>query len=321
MAYMETVMNTMMAMKGKGGGKGWGGQGSWGGGNGWGGGGGSWGIEGLDEALSAALLPFEAIDPECASPQLVQKVSQKIQKAATKFQKDERINARGDSPSAAKVVIEEFCSAVMSAISASCYDKEWFTQVDLIDPLLLAVDYVFKGQKVCTRLVRPMMKNVVEEGVFRYREEERIEKVFWQAAETAEIVDTYRKKCVQALQKSYDEAFQKAPYGMFPTEPAATGLIQDFVYGWMSDFANRGHDILSNGVSDGSTEGQLNCFVILFQILCDPSSCCIPFDLVNLAGSVPEAPWPFIQEAGQTIYSEASAPPQKKFKGGKGFKF
>jgi len=273
----------------------------------------------LEESLTQALVIFSNEDPECGSPELVKKIIQKVEKSAKKFQKDERITARGNSSTIAKIVIEEFCDAIMSAISASLYDREWFSKVDFIEPLTVAVDHVFKGQKVCTRLVYPMMRSVVEEAVFKYREEERIDKALWQAVELAGTQETHKKKCVQHLAKSYDEAFQKSEYGKFPTEPPGQGLIQDFVYGWMSDFAMRANDVLSYGVPNGGTTDQQILFLAtLFQALCEPSNSCIPFDLASQVESMPPAPWAFVNEAATMIFNESAGPPAKRMKTGKG---
>lgn len=303
-------------------------KGSWGKGAGKGGGGG-WqgGIEGLHQSLSEAFAPFATIDPELTSPdkfhEFIRKISQKIEKAAGKFVTDERVEkTRGNTNTFAKVLIEEFCDSAMGAMSQSCWEKEWFPRVEVVEPLLVACTHIFKGKKCCTRLVTPLMRPYVEDGVFKYREEERIDKNFWSTIECAGTLDTHRKKGHKNLQTSYDEAFSKAEYGQYPTDPPGLGLIQDFLFFWMSDFVGRSHDVLTYGVPNGhGTQVQKLYVTTLFQALCDPTNNCIPYDLLSQVENMPPAPWYFIAEAVEIIFKKKEADrPFKRFKGGgKGF--
>mmetsp|Transcript_94042 Transcript_94042/g.166546 ORF Transcript_94042/g.166546 Transcript_94042/m.166546 type:complete len:348 (-) Transcript_94042:69-1112(-) len=281
------------------------------------------GIPGLHDALTESFMPYASIDPELGSPEkfrdFIRKVSQKIEKAAGKYTKDERLTVRSQTNTAAKLIIEEFCDACMGSMSQSCWEKDWFPKVDVTEPLALACSHILKDTKVCTRLVTPLMRNYVDEGIFKYREEERIEKAFWSAVENAGALESHKKKAVKNLSTSYDEAFCKANYGQFPTEPAGLGLIQDFVFFWISDFMSRSYDVLTNGLPNGHAMDVQKLFITtLFQELCIPENCCVPYDLLSQVENMPPAPWSFIAEAVVGMYN--TGPPHKRFKGGgKGF--
>lgn len=320
MAQMPGMGGMMQSTKGASM-KGMAGKGAWGSGaaaNSWGSQ--AWsGIPGLYDALTESFMPFAPIDPELGSPEkfreFIKKVSQKIEKSATKYAKDERLAVRAQSNTSAKLIIEEFCDACMGAMSQSCWEKDWFPNVDVTEPLELACSHILKDKKCCSRLVTPLMRNFIDEGIFKYREEERIEKAFWRAVENSGTLESHKKKAVKNLTASYDEAFSKSNYGQFPTEPAGLGLIQDFVFFWMTDFIGRSYDVLTNGLPNGhATDVQKLFITTLFQELCIPENCCVPYDLLSQVENMPPAPWNFIAEAVVGMYT--TGPPFKKFKGG-----
>lgn len=266
-----------------------------------------WGIEGLMESLEAALAEVAAADGTDLT-ELCKKVQQKITKASSKYAKDERAYLR-TTDTLAKVLVEEFVDAAMGAISASLYDKDWFTKVDWSGPLTTASAYTFQGAKAFQRTLGPSIDQHIADGIFRYQEEERINKVMWTALETSGVNETHMKKANQHLLKAYDEAFVKAPYGSHDGVAASPelALLQDFVKGWMSEFVSRAWmPVLEDGIgaSSGTKDAQVLFITVLFQYLTGPEIACIPSGILSRLGSLPAAPWNFIGECAEQVFTE-----------------
>lgn len=292
-------------MKGFGKGKTWGMKGGGDPNGAWGG---AWGgdqIAGLQEAMTAAFLPFEAEDPSTTVDEMVKKTVQRITKQNIKFAKDERASQRGTAVQA-KCLIEEYVDAVMGAISGAFYEKEWFTRVELTTPLLISALHTFKTAKIFTRTLGPQIEKHVEEAIFKFHEEERVLKCMWAAVEESGLQEAYKKKASTHLQKSYDEAFLKAPYGTSAGDTPELGILQDFVKGWMSDFVGRAWDVLENGM--GEKDEQLLFVTVLFQNLTDPAVACLPSDIVaSLEGNIPASPWDYIGRTTEEVFQEVAA--------------
>eukprot|EP00747_Dinoflagellata_sp_TGD_P183077 gnl/TRDRNA2_/TRDRNA2_37745_c0_seq3.p1 gnl/TRDRNA2_/TRDRNA2_37745_c0~~gnl/TRDRNA2_/TRDRNA2_37745_c0_seq3.p1 ORF type:complete len:379 (-),score=77.95 gnl/TRDRNA2_/TRDRNA2_37745_c0_seq3:72-1208(-) len=314
------------ASKGYGGG-GAKGKGDWGGGGGGGGGytapagggggGGGYGIAGLSEALTAALEPVAHIDTQWGLEEMVQRVSKYITKGATKYAKDERASQRGTAIQA-QALIDEFVDSLMGAISAACYDKAWFPEANFVGPLTVTAVSTFRGCKLFARTLAPMLEKWVEEGIFRFREEERIQKAMWEAISLTSLSESYHKKCSQHLQKSYDEAHIAAPYGSTEGDSAEMRMLQDFVKGWITEFMRRAWDVLENGVPGGADGEKILFVTTLFSQLCGPEILALPHDLVAPLGEGggPPADWPFIGESVVALFDEANAA-QEEQGGGK----
>merc|ERR1712039_78245 len=97
------------------------------------------------------------------------------------------------------------------------------------------------------RTLAPMIERYISEGLFKFAEEERVQKAIFAAVVSAGVKETHHKKACTHLQKAYDDAHIKAPYGTTAAETAELSMLQDFVKGWMAEFINRGWDILENG--------------------------------------------------------------------------
>lgn len=262
-----------------------------------------WGIPGFDEALVEALAPFNGQDPQWNLEEMKNKIGQKIAKASKKFATDERVSQRGTATHA-KALIEDFVDAAMGAVSAGCYDRPWFLKVNFAGPLLAAVLHTFQGAKIFTRTLAPMLERHVEEGLFKWAEEERLQRVMWEALAASGVKESYQKKANQHLQKAYDEAHIKAPYGSTTAELPQLALLQDFVKGWMSDFVGRAWDVLAHGVGSGSAtrDEQILFLTVLFQNL--TAAACLPHDLTVLIETPPPSPWAFIAVSAEAVFAE-----------------
>mmetsp|Transcript_43107 Transcript_43107/g.91874 ORF Transcript_43107/g.91874 Transcript_43107/m.91874 type:complete len:343 (-) Transcript_43107:107-1135(-) len=282
----------------------------------------SWFVPGLDEALTEALTPVAGEDPQWDLEEMKNRVGQKLIKAANKFAQDERASQRGTATQA-KLLIEEFVDSCMDAVSASCYDKPWFNKVSYYGPLLVCVLNSFQGAKIFTRTLAPMLEKHVEEGLFKWMEEQRIQKAIWDAVESSEIQETFRKKASQHIQKSYDDAHIKAPFGSSEAETPELAMLQDFVKGWMYEFATRAHDVLNYGMggAQASRDQQVLIMTVLFQNLTNADNACLPHELTSVIETPPPMPWPFIAECAEAIFAEAGAGQafkRRKGMGGKG---
>lgn len=265
----------------------------------------SWGIQGLEESLAQALA--EVADEEPNADDLIRKMEPKIRKVSDKFSKDERANVRGTA-TMAKVVIEELVEALMSTISGSCYEKSWFHRVDFTSPLVIVVLHTFSQAKMFTRVLAPDIVKHVEEGIYKWREEDRITKAMWDAIVAAGVPPSHQKKANQHLMKSYDDAHFKAPYGSTPCDSQELSVLQDFIKGWMLEFLGRAWDIFENGMGATTKDAQALFMAQLFQQLCDPGVNCLPYGITNALGGLPTAPWSYIEEAAAEVIDEANEP-------------
>merc|ERR1719189_82048 len=240
------------------------------------------------------------------------KVGSKITKASKKFASDERTTQRGTSTQA-KVLIEEFTDACMCAVSSAFYDRPWFRKANLSGPLLAAALYTFSGAKVFTRTLAPMLELFVQEGLFKWAEEERIDQGIRTALELAGVQESFRKKAAKHLQTSFDEAHMKAPYGTTAAETTEMCMLQDFVKGWMKDFVGRAYDIMAHGIGNGkaSRDEHVLFITVLFQHLTSPENACLPSDLTALIENPPPCPWPFIAECAEAIFTEKDVAQQE----------
>merc|ERR1711904_196015 len=107
-----------------------------------------------------------------------------------------------------------------------------------------------------------------------------------------------------------------APYGTTTGDTVEMGLVQDFVKGWMQDFAGRAWTVLNEGVSSDQEE-QYAFLTTLFQHLTDPEQCCLPFELVSQPGAMPPESWSFVADTAMAILkgeTEEDEQPKKKAK-------
>lgn len=272
------------------------------------------GIPGLQEALMESLAPVAHMDSTWDIDEMVKRVHSYFTKAAKKYESDERAAGRGSSVQA-QALIEEFVSTALGAVGAACYDKVWFTEADFSGALMVTAMYTFRGGKLFCRTLGPVLKRYVDDGVFRYREEERIQKAMWDAISISGLDESYQKKAAKHLQVAYDEAHMSAPYGSTGAATPEMGLVQDFVKCWMTEFTNRSWDVLANGVVGGKDE-QFAFLTTLFQYLTDPDRSCLPHDLTAQLEAPPPESWGFIGEMAMKIFTdmEENASMKKKQK-------
>jgi len=260
------------------------------------------GIPGLQEALMESLAPVAHMDSTWDIDEMVKRVHSYFTKAAKKYETDERAASRGSSVQA-QALIEEFVSTALGAVGAACYDKVWFTEADFSGALMVTAMYTFRGGKLFCRTLGPVLKRYVDDGVFRYREEERIQKAMWDAISISGLDESYQKKAAKHLQTCYDEAHMSAPYGSTSASTPELGLVQDFVKAWMTGFVHKSFDVLENGVVGGKDE-QFAFLTTLFQYLTDPDRSCLPHDLTAQLEAPPPESWGYIGELAMKIFSE-----------------
>lgn len=268
-----------------------------------------WGIPGFVEALTEALSPFAGEDPVWDINEMRDQVAQKIAKTSKRYGEDERAKQRGTA-TYAKLLVEEFVDSAMNALSAAMSDKPWFHKVNFSGPLLCALLHSFQTAKCFTRTLTPMLEKYVEEGIFLWAEEARLLKAMSDAVEDSGVKETYAKKANTHLQKSYGEAFSKAPYGSTSAATPEFSMLQDFVKGWMFEFIGRAWDVLEHGLEHGGGTGtpskdEQKLFVtVLFQKLTDAGNAALPHELTSMIQTPPPTPWPFVAEATEAIFDD-----------------
>lgn len=269
-----------------------------------------WKVPGFAEALEEVIRPHLVSETDMSPDEIEIKIAQKIVKAAKKYNNDERRSQVG-TPAKAQALIEEFVDTAMGAIAASLYDKPWFPKVNFTAPLLAIALHTFDGAKVFSRTLGPMIEKYVEEGIFKYNEEERIAKCISDAVDAAEVRDAYKKKAINHLGKAFDEAHFKSPYGTTPATSPEMGMIKDFVRGWMADFVGRAWDVMDNGIGQGvmgtSRDEKVLFVTVLFQSLTDQSNPALPADLTAAVADMPPSPWPYVAECAEAVFGDLDA--------------
>merc|ERR1719215_1890481 len=161
---------------------------------------------------------------------------------------------------------------------------------------------------IFTRVMKTEICPFIDEGILAWSEEERITKQFWKALEAAGIQSgNHQKKANGHLAKSYDDAHYLSPFGTSEHGNSLTPelvTLHEFVKGWMSIFVGKAFSQLENGTADSSPAGQVATLTSLFQALMDPDSPCLP---LSLQPSLPQAPWPYIEQAANEVFAEFSA--------------
>merc|ERR1719253_862789 len=191
----------------------------------------------------------------------------------------------------------------MGSMSQGCGAKLWFVEADFSAPLTLCVLSMWRSGKLFTRTLAPMMQKYVDESIFRFREEERRQKMLWDVLAKTDLKESYHKKAFKALGQGFDEAHIKSEWGGCPADTLEMGELQDFVKSWMADFVSRAWDILETGIG-GGTQEHLNFITTLFQFLTDPAVSCLPSELISKLESPPGENWPFILDAAVMIFQE-----------------
>merc|ERR1712187_219887 len=150
-----------------------------------------------------------------------------------------------------------------------------------------------------------MVERFVEEAVFKFFEEERIQKAVRDALELSGVKESHLKKATKALAEAYDDAHFNAPYGTTQGATAALSLLQDFVKGWMTGFLKAAWKVLDDGTphSGGGKEGGILFTTVLFQNLTDSKMQCLPHDITSLLENPIPArgrSWPSVQRLSVT---------------------
>lgn len=260
--------------------------------------------ESLVEAFAEAGVSgdLENID------EIIEKCQVAGQKQAKKFYNDERNNTKMNAAQC-KVFLGEFIESVMSAYSNFLHDKEWFTKISWSGALLMLVVNSFSNGKIFTRVMKTEICPFIDDGILAWSEEDRITKQFWSAVEAAGISSgNQQKKANTHLAKSYDDAHYLSPFGTSDHGDSLTPelvTLHEFIKGWMSIFVGKAFSVLENGLTDSSPAGQVAAMTSLFQALMDPDSPCLP---LSLQPSLPQAPWPYIEEAANEVVAELNAP-------------
>merc|ERR1712083_1046879 len=202
------------------------------------------------------------------------------------------------------MLVEEFVTKCMDQIAQLCYDKPWLYKANFTGPLFSCALHQFGSKKVFGRVLAPALEKYVEDGIFVWAEEERITKGFNDALEACGVSNT--KKGVAHLQKAYDEAYFKAPYGTHRHPQPEVGMLQDFIKGWMQDFCNRAHGVIGSAVTQSGQE--VTWIAMLFQNLCSPQRACLPHELTSMIKEPPKSPWDFINQCAMECWMDWCQP-------------
>merc|ERR1719263_1873817 len=262
------------------------------------------GIEGLKDAVTRACEPHAAMETQWSKDDMVNKVCMAIFKTSAKWWKEDARHKESGTAIQAQALLEEFTEKIMGALSSTCYEKPWFFEIYLSESIALAAINTFKGGALFKRTVAPIIVTHVDEAIFRYREEERHQRVMWEAISSVGIKADFLKKANKHLQTSFEAAHISAKYGTSPAHSPELGMVQDFVVAWVSEFAKRAWDVLNNGLANPSQDQQIGVVTTLFQYLCDPSHSCLPHDLVQQLDSPPPPAWDFVQQAVILMFSQ-----------------
>merc|ERR1712194_38907 len=257
--------------------------------------GGTVGVEGLKDAVTRSCEPHADLETVWKKDDMINKICMAIFKTSAKWYKEDGTAIQ------AQALLEEFTEKIMGALSSACHEKPWFLEIYLSESIALAAINTFKGGALFKRTVAPIIVTHVDESIFRYREEERHQRVMWDAVSAVGLKSDYQKKANKHLQTAFEAAHVSAKYGTIPGPTPALGMCQDFVYAWLSEFLRRAWDVLNNGIGQASAEQQIGVTTLLFQYLCDPAHSCIPHDLTKELSEPPPAQWDFVTQATITL--------------------
>ena len=151
-------------------------------------------------------------------------------------------------PLQAQAIVEESVDGVMGAVSAGCYDEEWFHEADFSVPLGQACKGTFFcGGMLFRRTLAPTMKRYVDEALIRFREEERFSKCMSEVLGAAGLSDeTYKKKANNHTATAFEEAYTNSSDGTMVAANPEVAMLQEFIKGWMTEFVTRSWDVLEN---------------------------------------------------------------------------
>merc|ERR1719263_614209 len=164
------------------------------------------GIEGLKDAVTRAVEPHAPLEQAWSKDDMVNKLCMSIFKTASKWYKEDTRHKESGTAIQAQALLEEFTEKIMGALSSACYEKPWFLEIYLSESIALAAINTFKGGALFKRTVAPIIVTHVDEAIFRYREEERHQKVMWDAVSSVGIKADYLKKANKHLQTSFEAA-------------------------------------------------------------------------------------------------------------------
>merc|ERR1719253_710457 len=251
------------------------------------------GVEGLKDAITRAVEPHAPLENQWSKDDMINKLCMCIFKTSAKWYKEDPRHKDPGTAIQALALLEEFTEKIMKQLSNTCYNKPWFLEIYLSESVALAAINTFKGGPLFKRTVAPIIVTHVDEVIFRYREEERHERVMWDAVSSVGIKADYLKKANKHLQTSFEAAHISAKYGTSPAITPELGMVQDFVQAWIGEFGKRGWDCMNNGIHNPTQDMQIQVMTALFQYLCDPSHCCLPHDLVQQCQEKPPPGWDF----------------------------
>jgi hypothetical protein len=265
-------------------------------------------IPGLTDALTAALRPVAHMDYGWGLEEMVKRVQSYFTKAAKRYEADARVHTRGTAVEA-QALIEEFVGSALHGVHSACYEKAWFDAADFSGALMVAIMHTFKGGKVLCRTLGPMLKRYVDDAIFRYKEEERLLRMTWEALVVSGLDESCHKRASKNLLASFDEAHMSAHYGRFISQSAELGVVQAFIRFWMDDFASKSWDMLETGLRGGK-EDHLAFLTNVFCYMIDPERCVIHQDIMAQA-NIPDIT-EFVQTQAREVLNRLENQPFRK---------
>lgn len=263
-------------------------------------------VPGFKESLTEAFAEAGVSGDLENLDDIIEKCQVAGQKTAKKFYNDERNNTKMTA-SQCRVFLGEFIEATMSAFGNFLTDKEWFDKLSWSGALLMLAVNTFSNGKIFTRVMKTEICPLIDDGILAWSEEERIIKQLWNGIEACGIPSgNHHKKANAHLTKAYDDAHFLSPFGTSDGNNLTPELVtlHEFVKGWMSIFYGKAYSQLENGLADSSPAGKVAALTALFQHLMDPESPCLP---LSLQPSLPQAPWPYIEEAANEVIAESES--------------
>jgi len=264
---------------------------------------------GLAGSVYKALSPVSMLDDQWSLEEMVLKVVEILHTIGEKYNRDERLKQRA-SALQIRALIDEFVEDAMDALCGACFEKAWYAEADFSIPLFAVVSCLLKlefkiGKPLC-RTMTYLLPHHVEDALARYREEERVQKVLWDAIGISGLPEEYQNTAWRCLRQGYDEAHMGASYGTCEGESLGRGLVMDFTKRWMQEFVTRGADVLRRGVGEAREE-RFAFLTTVFQYLIDPEQCCLPRDLVAQSDDAPPENWSFVETSALALVNCAEA--------------
>jgi hypothetical protein len=164
-----------------------------------------------------------------------------------------------------------------------------------------------------------MLRVYVQQSLWRFREEDRVQRNMWEAVEVCGLPEEYHKKANGQLQRAYDEAHLNNLSELSSVEAVdATFCLRTFVRHWMHEWTRRAWETLKLALGNNNYDQRVLFLTAFFQYMTHPDRSCLPITLLARIPppDLPTVDWPFIAEVATMVCADMQAGGADRGRGG-----